>query len=237
MPRTPRCCCGRTSSGTAKATGSTSTTSPRWPPTTGVCGGRSPARSDGSRSSSRMSPRRRARCATSWTALRKRAASACGRGWASASAGTNCPTRSGEPDTRGGAVGQITTGTDADDFLRGANFMSASGGGDPVVERGQLHEDVRDGLDIGWRPLEDLQPDEILFSVCYSGSIAPESFDDPEERAQALGGGKVHERPFVEAVRLLEQELGVRCGGLVSIEIGGINSGAILSAAAWLELP
>lgn len=134
-------------------------------------------------------------------------------------------------------MGQITTETDADDFLRGANFMSASGGGDPVVERGQLHEDVRDGLNIGWRPLEDLQPDEILFSVCYSGSIAPESFDDPEERAQALGGGKVHERPFVEAVRLLEQELGVRCGGLVSIEIGGINSGAILSAAARLELP
>jgi DUF917 family protein len=32
-------------------------------------------------------------------------------------------------------LGQITTATDVDDFLRGANFMSASGGGDPVVER------------------------------------------------------------------------------------------------------
>lgn len=134
-------------------------------------------------------------------------------------------------------MAQISTETDADDFLRGANFMSASGGGDPVVEREQLHEDVRDGLEIGWSPLEDREPDEILFSVCYSGSIAPESFDDPEERAQALGGGRIHERPFVEAVRLLEQELDVRCGGLVSIELGGINSGAILSAAARLELP
>jgi DUF917 family protein len=134
-------------------------------------------------------------------------------------------------------VGQIQTETDADDFLRGANFMSASGGGDPVVERGQLHEDVRDGLEIGWVPLSTLGPEEVLFSVCYSGSIAPESFDDPEERAQALGGGKVHERPFVEAVRLLEQVLDVRCGGLVSIELGGINSGAILSAAAHTELP
>ncbi|HEY3206872.1 MAG TPA: DUF917 domain-containing protein [Gaiellaceae bacterium] len=134
-------------------------------------------------------------------------------------------------------MGQIRSETDADDFLRGANFMSASGGGDPVVEREQLYEDVGDGLEIGWLPLDQLAADEVLFSVCYSGSIAPESFDDPEERAQALGGGKVHERPFVEAVRLLEQELGVRCGGLVSIELGGINSGAILSAAARAGLP
>ena len=42
-------------------------------------------------------------------------------------------------------MGQIRTETDADDFLRGANFMSASGGGDPAVERRQLHEDVADG--------------------------------------------------------------------------------------------
>ena len=44
--------------------------------------------------------------------------------------------------------------------------------------------------------------------------------------ALALGGGKIYERPFVEAIRLLEEVLGVRCGGLVSIELGGINSGA-----------
>lgn len=134
-------------------------------------------------------------------------------------------------------MGQIQTQTDADDFLRGANFMSASGGGDPAVERRQLHEDVHDGLDIGWVPLDSLGTDEMLFSVCYSGSIAPESFDDPEQRANALGGGKIHERPFVEAVRLLEHVLEVRCGGLVSIELGGINSGAILSAAARAGLP
>lgn len=134
-------------------------------------------------------------------------------------------------------MGQIHSETDADDFLRGANFMSASGGGDPAVERTQLHEDVRDGLEIGWAPLGERGDDEILFSVCYSGSIAPESFDDPEERAVALGGGKLYERPFVEAVRLLEEVLEVRCGGLVSIELGGINSGAILSAAARAGLP
>jgi DUF917 family protein len=134
-------------------------------------------------------------------------------------------------------MGKIHTRTDVDDFLRGANFMSASGGGDPVVEREQLYADVDEGIDVGWTPLDELDPDGILFSVCYSGSIAPESFDDPAERAAALGGGKVHERPFIPAVRLLEQYLGVRCAGLVSIEIGGINSGAILSAAARARLP
>jgi DUF917 family protein len=130
---------------------------------------------------------------------------------------------------------QITTATAIDDFLRGANFMSASGGGDPVVERAQLVADLEAGRPVGWVPLSEL--DGTTFSVCFSGSIAPESFDDPEERAVALGGGRVHDHPFVRAVRLLEEVLGVTCAGLVSIEIGGINTGAILSAAARLGIP
>ena len=131
----------------------------------------------------------------------------------------------------------VTSPVDVDDFLRGANFMSASGGGDPGVERTQLLDDLRAGREIGWTPLDRFADDDVLFSVCYSGSIAPESFEDPESRAQALGGGRVHDAPFTEAVRLLEQHLGVTCAGLISIEVGGINSGAILSAAARLGLP
>ncbi len=134
-------------------------------------------------------------------------------------------------------MGQVRTEVDVDDFLRGANFMSASGGGDPAVEREHLHDDVRSGLDVGWVAVDELASDGISFSVCYSGSIAPESFENPEERALALGGGKVHDRPFVEAVRLLEQELDVSCTALVSIELGGINSGAILDASAHLGIP
>jgi DUF917 family protein len=134
-------------------------------------------------------------------------------------------------------MGQITTRTDADDFLRGANFMSASGGGDPAVERAHLHADVDAGLDVGWMGLERFDDDDVLVCCCYSGSIAPESFRDPEERALALGGGTVHERPFMEAVRLLEAHLGISCTGLVSIEIGGINTGAILAASTRMGLP
>jgi DUF917 family protein len=134
-------------------------------------------------------------------------------------------------------MGQIKTGTDVADFLRGADFMSASGGGNPAVQHEQLLEDLAEGRDVGFVPLSDLDPNGVTFSVCYSGSIAPESFDDPEERAVALGGGKVYDLPFVQAVRTLEDVLGVTCSGLVSIEIGGINTGAILSAASRLGLP
>jgi DUF917 family protein len=124
-----------------------------------------------------------------------------------------------------------------DDFLRGANFMSASGGGDPVVERRQLYADVDEGLEVGWTPLSQFADDDMLVCCCYSGSIAPESFEDPSERARALGGPPIHERPFTEAARLLEQRIGTKFSGLISIEIGGINSGAILSAAARMGRP
>jgi uncharacterized protein len=134
-------------------------------------------------------------------------------------------------------MGHVSTPTDVEDFLRGANFLSASGGGDPAVERGDLVADIEDGLTIGWVPLEQFDDDQLLVCCCYSGSIAPESFDDPSERAQLLGGDRVLDRPLVAAVSLLERHLGVTCAGLISVEIGGINCGAILSAAARLDRP
>ncbi len=134
-------------------------------------------------------------------------------------------------------MGHVNTATDVEDFLRGANFLSASGGGDPAVEREDLLGDVEAGLDIGWVPLDQFDDDDMLFCSCYSGSIAPESFADPSERAERLGGGRVVDRPLVAAVSLLERDLGVKCAGLISVEIGGINCGAILGAAARLGLP
>jgi DUF917 family protein len=134
-------------------------------------------------------------------------------------------------------MGQVTTPTDVDDFLRGANFLSASGGGDPIVERAQLRTDLEAGRDIGWTDLSAFADDDILMCVCYSGAIAPEVFEDPTERAAALGGRRIHDHPFTAAVGLLERHLGVTAAGLISVEIGGINAGAILSAAARLGLP
>jgi hypothetical protein len=134
-------------------------------------------------------------------------------------------------------MGKIRSAVDVEDFLRGTNFLSASGGGDPALEREHLLQDVEDGLEIGWVPLDSFADDDMLFCVCYSGSIAPESFDDPEQRALKLGGGQVLRRPFIAAIGLLERHLGVSAAGLISVEIGGINGGAILSAAARRGLP
>jgi DUF917 family protein len=134
-------------------------------------------------------------------------------------------------------MGQVRTAADVEDFLRGTNFLSASGGGDPVVERADLLADVEEGLDTGWVPLDQFAEDDLLVCSCYSGSIAPESFDDPSERARRLGGGRILDRPLVAAISLLERHLGVTCAGLISVEIGGINCGAILDAAARLGRP
>jgi hypothetical protein len=134
-------------------------------------------------------------------------------------------------------MAQLTTATQIEDFLRGANFMSASGGGDPVVERAQLLADLDAGREIGWQSLSQFDPEDLLFCTCYSGAIAPEVFLDQTEAAAALGGTTVHDHPFLAAVGLLERHLGVTCRGLISVEIGGINAGAILSAAARLRLP
>ncbi|HUY08855.1 MAG TPA: DUF917 domain-containing protein [Candidatus Dormibacteraeota bacterium] len=132
---------------------------------------------------------------------------------------------------------QIKSHVDVDDLLRGADFMSASGGGDPRVERQQLYTDVDSGVEISCLPLDQFADDDVLVCCCYSGSIAPGSFDDPEQRAQELGGGQVFDLPFIQATQLLERQTGKVAAGLISIEIGGINTAAITSAAARMGKP
>ncbi len=119
-----------------------------------------------------------------------------------------------------------------DDFLRGADFMSASGGGDPARQRELLHDDLTRGLELSWSPI-DADADGLLCTACFSGSIAPETFEDAPQ-SHALAPGERIERPIVEAVHDLENYLGKPITGLVSVEIGGINTGAILDAAANL---
>jgi DUF917 family protein len=119
-----------------------------------------------------------------------------------------------------------------DDFLRGANFLSASGGGDPAGQRELLLEDLARGLEVGWSPI-DPDADDLLCTACFSGSIAPRSSRRSTLTAE-LAPGEPARRPLVEAIRELEDYLGRPIAGLVSIEIGGINTGAILDAAANL---
>lgn len=122
--------------------------------------------------------------------------------------------------------------TAMEDFLRGANFLSASGGGEPTVERVLLLEDLREGLALEWSPIDPVSS-AIYCTACFSGSIAPEVFEDSPEAAELAPGDRIR-RPMVEAIRELEDYLGKEIAGLVSIEIGAINTGSILDAAARL---
>lgn len=122
--------------------------------------------------------------------------------------------------------------TDVEDFLRGANFLSASGGGDPAEQRKLLHDDLDRGVELGWEAL-DPDSDDIFCTACFSGSIAPEVFEASPE-SEVLAPKERYARPMVEAVRELEDYLGKEIRGIVSIEIGGINTASVLDAAANL---
>lgn len=130
----------------------------------------------------------------------------------------------------------LRSATDVDDFLRGANFLSASGGGEPTVQRELLIDDLERGVPLAWKPLAELPADAVICTACFSGSIAPEVFEESTEAA-AIAGPDRYARPMVESIRALERELGRPIDGVCSIEIGGINTGAVLDAAATLGIP
>lgn len=132
-------------------------------------------------------------------------------------------------------MGRLRTQTDVEDFLRGTNFLSASGGGEPVVQRRLLLDDLGRGLDLAWTPIDDLPADALICTACFSGSIAPEVFEESPEAGRVAGPERIA-RPMVESVRALERELGRRIDGICSIEIGGINTSAVLDAAANLGI-
>jgi DUF917 family protein len=129
----------------------------------------------------------------------------------------------------------IRTETDLDDFLRGTNFLSASGGGEPDVQRGLLLDDMNRGLQLSWTPLEELDPNALVCTACFSGSIAPEVFQASPE-ADRIAGAERLARPMVDSILALEEELGRKVEAVCSIEIGGINTSAVLDATANLGI-
>lgn len=129
----------------------------------------------------------------------------------------------------------IRSEVDLEDFLRGTNFLSASGGGVPDVQRELLLDDMKRGLELSWTPIDELAPDSLICTACFSGSIAPETFESSAE-ADAIAGSERLARPMVDSVRALEAELGQKIAGICSIEIGGINTSAVLDAAANLGI-
>jgi uncharacterized protein len=131
------------------------------------------------------------------------------------------------------SAGQLTTIQDIEDFTRGTDFLSASGGGPTTEARGFLSELLDQGHSIGWCALDDIDDDARVCSTFFSGSVAPSRYDrSGPEREFGVVTSDPH--PTVAAVEQLERELGETFDIIVPIEIGGNNTGHALATAAAL---
>ena len=99
----------------------------------------------------------------------------------------------------------LRTRQDILDFTRGADFLSANGGGDPdeLGIRSLLEEDLKCGRRLSWVELRELPDDARVVCPVFSGSIAPQSFE-PAGMEKRMGLERTIERPLVAAVRELE---------------------------------
>jgi DUF917 family protein len=131
------------------------------------------------------------------------------------------------------ASGSLKTRQDIDDFTRGTDFLSASGGGPTTEARGFLAELLDADREIGWCRLEEIGDDARVCSTFFSGSVAPSRYDrSGPEREYGIVTTDPH--PTVAAVELLERECGAPFDVIVPIEIGGNNTGHALATAAAL---
>ena len=127
----------------------------------------------------------------------------------------------------------LTTREDIEDFTRGTDFLSASGGGPTAEARGFLGELLTKDTTIGWCDLDAIDDDASVCSTFFSGSVAPSRYDrSGPEREYGVVTTDPH--PTVKAVLELECHLGLRFDVIVPIEIGGNNTGHALATAAAL---
>ena len=129
--------------------------------------------------------------------------------------------------------GTLATTEDIDDFTRGTDFLSASGGGPTTEARGFLNDLLDADNSIGWCALDDIDDDARVCSTFFSGSVAPSRYDrSGPEREYGIVTSDPH--PTVLAVEELERQLGAPFDVIVPIEIGGNNTGHALATAAAL---
>jgi DUF917 family protein len=129
--------------------------------------------------------------------------------------------------------GGLFSDQDVADFARGTDFLSASGGGTPLNAIALLREDLERGLELRWSELGELADDALVVSTFFSGTIAPEAWQTEAMEAEC-GVERGIERPLVTSVRELERHLGEEADALISVEIGGVNTGHTVDAAANL---
>jgi DUF917 family protein len=129
--------------------------------------------------------------------------------------------------------GALTSTRDIEDFTRGTDFLSASGGGPTTESRAFLQEALDAGRRVGWIQLEDLPDDALVASAFFTGSVAPTRYARGD-REKEFGIRTTVAHPALAAVEELERRTGTRLDALIPIEIGGNNTGQCLATAAAL---
>src|SRR3989304_3885266 len=125
----------------------------------------------------------------------------------------------------------IRNETELEDFLGGTNFLSASGGGEPAVQRELLLDDMTRGLKLFWTPLDEMDPDALICTACFSGSIAPEVFDAAANLGIAMVDGDYAGRAIPELHATTPHLFGVEVLPWASVDEYG-NSIVIRKAAS-----
>src|SRR5436190_19755784 len=109
---------------------------------------------------------------------------------------------------------QLHTEEDIADFVRGNDFMSASGGGRTSDSLAHLKEDLQSGSVIRWIDMSELADDAWVASVWFSGSIAPNRYNRAPVEAE-YGLTATVSRPLLAALDRLERYLGVTFDALI----------------------
>jgi DUF917 family protein len=129
--------------------------------------------------------------------------------------------------------GALTSTRDIEDFTRGTDFLSASGGGPTTESRAFLQENLDAGRRVGWIDLAELPDEALVAAAFFTGSVAPTRYARGDrEKEYGLRTSVAH--PPLAAVEELERRTGTRLDALIPIEIGGNNTGQCLATAAAL---
>lgn len=131
----------------------------------------------------------------------------------------------------------LRTEEEVRDFVRGCVFMGTGGGGPPEVGLKFLLEDIKEGREIKWMSVSEIPDDAWTCAPYYMGSIAPLTSEARDKiKKMGLMEEKV-ERVLINAVRGLEEFDKIKIGGIVPIELGGINTPAPLDTATRMGIP
>lgn len=127
----------------------------------------------------------------------------------------------------------LTSVQDIEDFTRGTDFLSASGGGPTTESRAFLQENLDAGRRVEWVDLSELADDAMVAAAFFTGSVAPTRYARGD-REREYDIRTTVARPPLLAVQELELRTGITLDVLIPIEIGGNNTGQCLATAAAL---